>query len=54
MLEMNFFETFQKVSKPPKMKRQVKKIMRLPIRGLPRFVFAPTSPVNGEKSNFIK
>ena len=27
MLEMNFFELFQKVAKPVKMKRQSKKIM---------------------------
>ena len=46
MLEMNFFETFQKVDKPAKMKRQTKENMGVHIRGLSRDPFCPAQPHN--------
>ena len=49
MLEMNFFETFQKVAKPIKIKRQTQKVMRDTEIKLQLAPFAPVIPLKGEK-----
>ena len=49
MLEMNFFETFQKVAKPIKIKRQTQKVMRDTEIKLQLAPFAPAIPLKEEK-----
>ena len=49
---MNFFENLQKVSRPAKMKRQDKNIMRVTHTRSPPATFCPSQPSNREKITF--